>query len=319
MCMCMSGGLATKRVLSLIYVCSSMSRCAPQSIQQYVWYDPVCDSICGPHSYSSTPRHSHHSISFYRPGIGKKTSRDSHPSIHFYRAISIESDFYRAKRINVTDTTNNTPYLPHSHTPTQVIGTIMAARQLGILIGPSFNFALTHCNFNIGPFAITNLTSPGFVMMILWTGTLAVTYVYFYDIDPPPLERTSYNRRRTLSRGRNPLFQNGDANKAEAGMASVNSDTLVKAVGTPARSNSTGKKQRVAPSRGPEDDEDAEDRPLLRSALSNSRTFGANGRRSRAHSSGSATSSTSTSMSNGLGGGGGHIRVPPLTGVGAAG
>ena len=236
---------------------------------------------------------------------------------------------------------------------TKVIGTIMAARQLGILIGPAFNFGLTHCNFKIGPFEINNLTSPGFVMMIFWAATLVVTYVYFTDIDAPlPLSRASYNRRRTVSRGSNPFFndgssaENGRGGKHAAGAgagASVNDEAgnvnggsgpVISKYGSAHAPRGKGGGGAGSGSGGgggfdDDDDNDREDQPLIRAALDNARlaagrpvVSSAGGQRYNGSSGpqGYQTGQRQVLFPGATGGGaGGTLKVPPLTGIGAAG
>jgi ceroid-lipofuscinosis MFS transporter 7 len=229
---------------------------------------------------------------------------------------------------------------------TKVIGSIMAARQLGILIGPAFNFGLTHCNFKLGPFEITNLTSPGFVMMIFWAATLVVTYAYFTDIDAPmPLARTSFNRRRTLSQGKNLLFLEGgspEGANGDHGRARPSYGTSLNTSENAASDNSNGgggggngvSRHANAHTKningasddhdGDSNDADGEDQPLIRAPLNNARLAAGRPLVSSAavdrQNGGGARGQRQVLFPGATGGGaGGQLKVPPLLGVGAAG
>lgn len=65
---------------------------------------------------------------------------------------------------------------------TATIGTIIACRQIGVLIGPALNFGLANLRLNIGPFVIDSLTSPGAVMCVLWAVCLIIMVICFADI-----------------------------------------------------------------------------------------------------------------------------------------
>ena len=42
-----------------------------------------------------------------------------------------------------------------------ILSRIMAGRQIGMIIGPAFNFLLLNINFDIGPFHLDKLSAPG--------------------------------------------------------------------------------------------------------------------------------------------------------------
>jgi ceroid-lipofuscinosis MFS transporter 7 len=89
---------------------------------------------------------------------------------------------------------------------TQVIGTVMAARQLGLLLGPCLNFGMTHLHIPLGPYEITSLTVPGILMAVLWAFTGAMCVFLFQDLEVP----TSAPSTRVASRrvSRQPSYSN---------------------------------------------------------------------------------------------------------------
>eukprot|EP00045_Choanoeca_perplexa_P016222 m.216519 g.216519 ORF g.216519 m.216519 type:complete len:510 (-) comp17202_c0_seq1:3497-5026(-) len=97
---------------------------------------------------------------------------------------------------------------------TRVIGTVMAARQLGLLFGPALNFGTEHLHFPIGPFEVTSLTVPGLVMVLCWTITGLTVYVMFTDIDAP-LSSAPGTRRVSRQPSRQPSYNNLSARRGE--------------------------------------------------------------------------------------------------------
>eukprot|EP00056_Hartaetosiga_gracilis_P006019 m.92138 g.92138 ORF g.92138 m.92138 type:complete len:707 (-) comp12350_c2_seq1:106-2226(-) len=68
---------------------------------------------------------------------------------------------------------------------TTVVGSIVASRQFGILIGPALNFAFEGISIKMNPFIFDNLSSPGFIMTILWVFCGIFAMIWFKDMKPP--------------------------------------------------------------------------------------------------------------------------------------
>ncbi|XP_077977685.1 uncharacterized protein LOC144433250 [Glandiceps talaboti] len=69
---------------------------------------------------------------------------------------------------------------------TAAISLAMAARQIGLLLGPGLNFFLEHLNGYLGPWEINALTSPGIFMCGMWILMEFITLFMYYDL--PSLE-----------------------------------------------------------------------------------------------------------------------------------
>eukprot|EP00049_Salpingoeca_infusionum_P027541 m.33092 g.33092 ORF g.33092 m.33092 type:complete len:590 (-) comp9573_c0_seq4:297-2066(-) len=65
---------------------------------------------------------------------------------------------------------------------TQIIGTIIACRQLGVLLGPGLNFGLERLHVDMGPLVLDSLSAPGFFMAILWVLCGILGFFMFHDI-----------------------------------------------------------------------------------------------------------------------------------------
>eukprot|EP00050_Salpingoeca_kvevrii_P007274 m.295007 g.295007 ORF g.295007 m.295007 type:complete len:464 (+) comp13100_c0_seq1:141-1532(+) len=76
---------------------------------------------------------------------------------------------------------------------TVVMALIMTARQFGLLVGPCFNFALIKCDFKIGAWHISPLSSPGLFMAIAFLITEVVLAIFLADI--PVAVRPSLQQR----------------------------------------------------------------------------------------------------------------------------
>ena len=72
------------------------------------------------------------------------------------------------------------------HELNEDMGLVMTCRGIGLIVGPAFNFLLIEIDVHIGSFHLTNLNSPGLLMLIIWL--LAQGVVYFFFVDPPPLD-----------------------------------------------------------------------------------------------------------------------------------
>ncbi|XP_035033444.1 uncharacterized protein mfsd8l1 isoform X2 [Hippoglossus stenolepis] len=68
-----------------------------------------------------------------------------------------------------------------------VFAAVMACRQAGLLIGPAFNIFLRLCDFQLGPFVVNKYTSPGLVVLFMYS-------------DLPPLERKKAQEGSTTSK-----------------------------------------------------------------------------------------------------------------------
>jgi MFS family permease len=73
------------------------------------------------------------------------------------------------------------------HELNEDMGLVMTCRGIGLIVGPAFNFLLIKIDVHIGSFHLTNLNSPGLLMLIIWV--LAQGVVYFLFVDPPPLDK----------------------------------------------------------------------------------------------------------------------------------
>ncbi|CAF0984287.1 unnamed protein product [Brachionus calyciflorus] len=60
-----------------------------------------------------------------------------------------------------------------------ILSRIMVGRQIGMIIGPAFNFLLLNLNFKIGPFVLDKLSAPGLFMTLAWT-ILQIFVILFY-------------------------------------------------------------------------------------------------------------------------------------------
>ena len=69
---------------------------------------------------------------------------------------------------------------------TGVIGAVIMSRQLGMLVGPGFNFAFKNVSVQLGPLLVDNLSAPGAIMTVLWAVCLAIGMVWFKDIERLP-------------------------------------------------------------------------------------------------------------------------------------
>ncbi|KJE88833.1 hypothetical protein CAOG_000412 [Capsaspora owczarzaki ATCC 30864] len=66
---------------------------------------------------------------------------------------------------------------------TSTITKVIAAQEAGLLIGPSLAFIIQYCDFDIGPFPVTPLTSPGLLMVIVLCVSILVVAIWF--VNPP--------------------------------------------------------------------------------------------------------------------------------------
>ncbi|XP_072852365.2 major facilitator superfamily domain-containing protein 8 [Pogona vitticeps] len=78
-----------------------------------------------------------------------------------------------------------------------VFAAVMACRQFGLLVGPACNLFLRLCNFRIGPFVVNKFTSPGLFMCLVWILLQIVAVTMYFDLQPPPLARSSKAVPRT--------------------------------------------------------------------------------------------------------------------------
>ncbi|CDQ82412.1 unnamed protein product, partial [Oncorhynchus mykiss] len=67
-----------------------------------------------------------------------------------------------------------------------VFASVMACRQIGLMIGPVLNLFLRLCDFKLGPFVVNKYTAPGLFMCFMWTLLQLVVVFMFWDL--PPLE-----------------------------------------------------------------------------------------------------------------------------------
>ncbi|XP_006821616.2 uncharacterized protein LOC102807499 [Saccoglossus kowalevskii] len=65
---------------------------------------------------------------------------------------------------------------------TAAISVAMAARQVGLLIGPGLNLFLEHLNFWIGPWHVNALSAPGIFMTVLWILMELLVFFAYYDL-----------------------------------------------------------------------------------------------------------------------------------------
>ncbi|XP_072030196.1 major facilitator superfamily domain-containing protein 8-like [Amphiura filiformis] len=73
----------------------------------------------------------------------------------------------------------------HEEDRASAISLALAAKQVGLLLGPGFNLFLVKIHFWIGPFEVNQFTSPGLFMFILWI--LAELFFIFFYFDLPTL------------------------------------------------------------------------------------------------------------------------------------
>ncbi|XP_071198469.1 major facilitator superfamily domain-containing protein 8-like [Salvelinus alpinus] len=65
-----------------------------------------------------------------------------------------------------------------------VFASVMACRQIGLMIGPVLNLFLRLCDFKLGPFVVNKYTAPGLFMCLMWTLLQLVVVFMFWDIPP---------------------------------------------------------------------------------------------------------------------------------------
>uniref|UniRef100_A0A4W5PMP6 Major facilitator superfamily (MFS) profile domain-containing protein n=1 Tax=Hucho hucho TaxID=62062 RepID=A0A4W5PMP6_9TELE len=65
-----------------------------------------------------------------------------------------------------------------------VFASVMACRQVGLMIGPALNLFLRLCDFQLGPFVVNKYTAPGLFMCLMWTLLQLVVVFMFWDIPP---------------------------------------------------------------------------------------------------------------------------------------
>lgn len=88
---------------------------------------------------------------------------------------------------------------------TQMMGLIMAARQIGTMIGPGFNFGLALVDFQMGSLHIDADRAPGLFLMVLWAVGAVVVLLLFVDLVPPLRQRDEESERASLLGGVNTL------------------------------------------------------------------------------------------------------------------
>ncbi|XP_067851390.1 major facilitator superfamily domain-containing protein 8 isoform X1 [Heptranchias perlo] len=108
-------------------------------------------------------------------------------------------------------------YLTRSTTTEEratVFAVVMAARQVGLLIGPGFNLFLRLCNFNLGPFEVNKYTSPGLFMCFMWIILQVIIIFMYYDL---PLVSKHHSQKTLISvEEEEPLVYDDDVNYAAA-------------------------------------------------------------------------------------------------------
>uniref|UniRef100_A0A8C8BYZ3 Major facilitator superfamily (MFS) profile domain-containing protein n=1 Tax=Oncorhynchus tshawytscha TaxID=74940 RepID=A0A8C8BYZ3_ONCTS len=65
-----------------------------------------------------------------------------------------------------------------------VFASVMACRQIGLMIGPVLNLFLRLCDFKLGPFVVNKYTAPGLFMCFMWTLLQLVVVFMFWDLPP---------------------------------------------------------------------------------------------------------------------------------------
>jgi hypothetical protein len=74
----------------------------------------------------------------------------------------------------------------------------MLGRQIGMVIGPAFNFLLLNMNYKMGPFYLDKLSGPGLLMTIAWT-LLQIFVLFFYkNLHEFTQEQHTINERTPL-------------------------------------------------------------------------------------------------------------------------
>ena len=65
---------------------------------------------------------------------------------------------------------------------TPILAVCNATRQLGILVGPAFQFLLSYFHFTIWGFEVNPLNAPGVFMGVLWLLFCIATLFMFYNL-----------------------------------------------------------------------------------------------------------------------------------------
>ncbi|XP_054716153.1 uncharacterized protein LOC129225701 [Uloborus diversus] len=65
---------------------------------------------------------------------------------------------------------------------TSVLSTVIACRQLGLIIGPAFNIGLTHINFKFFSLPVDKYSSPGLFMALLWLALEVIVFFGYHNL-----------------------------------------------------------------------------------------------------------------------------------------
>ncbi|KAK3599587.1 hypothetical protein CHS0354_035826 [Potamilus streckersoni] len=65
---------------------------------------------------------------------------------------------------------------------TGIISVLIAVRQTGLLIGPGLNLFLRVLDFDLGPFKVNKLNSPGIFMSLMWTLQFVIVLTLYTDL-----------------------------------------------------------------------------------------------------------------------------------------
>ncbi|CAB4016065.1 major facilitator superfamily domain-containing 8-like [Paramuricea clavata] len=91
---------------------------------------------------------------------------------------------------------------------TAVLSMAMAARQIGLVLGPALNLATKNCNFYIGPFIVNNYRSPGILMCVIWSLMFILVIICYYDL---PTDNAQVANTAAINDSYTSSVQNGDS------------------------------------------------------------------------------------------------------------
>lgn len=91
---------------------------------------------------------------------------------------------------------------------TSMMGAVSAARQIGTMIGPGFNFGLALVDFRIGSLHIDANRAPGMLLMLLWAVGVVLVLVWFVDLyHPARLAEDEREKKQEVEQERHQLLQ----------------------------------------------------------------------------------------------------------------
>ncbi|XP_028400277.1 major facilitator superfamily domain-containing protein 8-like [Dendronephthya gigantea] len=91
---------------------------------------------------------------------------------------------------------------------TSVLSMAMAARQIGLVLGPALNLITKSSDFYIGPFLVNNYRSPGILMCVIWSLMFILVSICYYDL---PTDNIKEAKPRAINDSYTGSVENGDS------------------------------------------------------------------------------------------------------------